>query len=76
LAVGRTYRFDTSAVSTSFNLYQKDLSGAYVELITEDASGNFLEIVVDNITRNHIIYDSGVTPSQGSSIDIIGSDAY
>ncbi len=75
LAVGKTYRFDTSELTSAFDLYQKGLSG-YVPFILEDGSSNFLEIVVDETTRDHIIYDSSETPDMGSNIDVIGSNTY
>ena len=76
LAVGKTYRFDTSTLNSPFNLYQRGLTGSYALFIPEDSTGDFLEIIVDENTRDHIIYDSTATPDMGSSIDVIGSNTY
>ena len=79
LAVGKTYRFDTSTLNSDFKLYQRGLTGSYAIFKAEDSTGDFLEIIVDENTRDHLIYDTGgdtTTPDMGSSIDVIGSNTY
>lgn len=78
LVVGKVYRFDTSALTSDFKLFNKDITQSYVEysIGVTDVPGIGFDLEVTETTRNHIIYDETSTRDKGGTIDVLGSDNY